>query len=281
MSEVEPGLVSPGLVSLVGAGPGDPELLTIKALRALQRADVVLHDFLVSAEVLVLARREARRIVVGKRGHGPSCPQSEINRLIVTLARKGHRVVRLKGGDPLFFGRAAEEIAACREAGIAVEIIPGITAAQGAAASLGVPLTDRDGSPRMQFISGHGRNGDLPEDFDARILADRSVLTAIYMGRRTFARLRDMALAAGIDPQTPAMAVFSATRPEQHSIGGTIADLPERISSLPSAEPVILLLGWALRHAVHAGACPGEVRPREACPGEAGENLPANRRRVA
>ncbi len=127
-----------GSVTLVGAGPGDPELLTLRAVRALQSADVILYDDLVSKDVLDFARREAKRMLVGKSGHGPSCKQSEINALMVGLAKSGRRVVRLKGGDPMIFGRAGEEIEACRNAGIAIEVVPGITAAQGAASRLGI-----------------------------------------------------------------------------------------------------------------------------------------------
>src|SRR5262249_3891280 len=141
--------VESGSVTLVGAGPGDPELLTLRALRALQSADVVLFDDLVSREVLDFARREARKMLVGKTGFGPSCKQEDINALMVGLARQGKRVVRLKGGDPLIFGRAAEEIAACEDANIPVEVVPGITAAQGAASRLALPLTDRKRARRL------------------------------------------------------------------------------------------------------------------------------------
>ncbi|MEI9806287.1 MAG: uroporphyrinogen-III C-methyltransferase [Pseudolabrys sp.] len=149
--------VENGSVTLVGAGPGDPELLTLRAVRALQSADVILFDDLVSRDVLDFARREARKMLVGKTGFGPSCKQDDINTLMVGLAKQGKRVVRLKGGDPLIFGRAGEEIAACKAANIAVEIVPGITAAQGAAAKLGLPLTDRAQSRRLQYITGHAR----------------------------------------------------------------------------------------------------------------------------
>ena len=150
-----------GSVIVVGAGPGDPELLTLRAVRAVQTADVILFDDLVSHEVLDFARREARRMLVGKTGFGPSCKPKEINALMVALAKQGKRVVRLKGGDPLIFGRAAEEIAACRAAGVIVEVVPGISAAQGAAAKLVLPLTDRAHGHRLQFITGHATNGKL------------------------------------------------------------------------------------------------------------------------
>ncbi len=155
-----------GSVTLVGAGPGDPELLTLRAVRALQSADVILFDDLVSREVLDFARREAKKLLVGKTGYGPSCKQDDINALMVGLAKQGKRVVRLKGGDPLIFARGAEEIAACKEAGIAVEVVPGITAAQGAAARLGLPLTGRGQARRLQYITGHARDGAMPADID-------------------------------------------------------------------------------------------------------------------
>src|SRR4029453_16297458 len=173
--------VENGSVTLVGAGPGDPELLTLRAVRALQSADVILFDDLVSSEILDFARREARKMLVGKTGFGPSCKQEDINELMVGLARQGKRVVRLKGGDPLIFGRAAEEIEACQVANIAVEIVPGITATQGAAAKLGLPLTDRTHARRLQYVTGHGKNGTLPDDIDWRSLADPTATTAIYM----------------------------------------------------------------------------------------------------
>jgi uroporphyrin-III C-methyltransferase / precorrin-2 dehydrogenase / sirohydrochlorin ferrochelatase len=156
------GAAETGSVILVGAGPGDPELLTLRAVRALQSADVILFDHLVSAEILDFARREAKKMLVGKTGHAPSCRQDDINALMVSLAKAGRRVVRLKGGDPMIFGRADEEIAACRAAGIAVDVVPGVTAAQAAASRLKVSLTRRGEARRVQYITGHGRDGELP-----------------------------------------------------------------------------------------------------------------------
>ena len=159
-------------VMLVGAGPGDPDLLTLKALRALASADVVLHDQLVSREVLALVPAHVERIGVGKKGHGPSCRQDDINRLMVALALAGRRVVRLKAGDPLMFARLEEEIAALEAACVDFEIVPGISAAQGAASRLKAPLTGRQRSRRFQAITGHGADGRLPRDFDWAGLAD-------------------------------------------------------------------------------------------------------------
>lgn len=232
-----------GRVSLVGAGPGDPELLTLKAVRALQAATVVLHDDLVSPEVLELARREARRIAVGKEGHGPSCRQDDINREMVALARAGETVVRLKGGDPLIFGRATEELQACRAAGIAVEIVPGITAAQGAAAALGFSLTERSHARRLQLITGHARGGELPEDVDWSAVADRSTTTAVYMPRATLDLLVKRAIAEGLDPKTPATAIVAATCPDQQVVSGPAHRLPELAKTLPAKRPLLVILG--------------------------------------
>lgn len=234
-----------GRVTLVGAGPGDPELLTLKAIRALQSADIILYDDLVSPGVLELARREARRMLVGKTGYGPSVKQGDINALIVSLASQGKHVVRLKGGDPGIFGRAGEEIEACRAAGIPVAIVPGISAAQGAAASLGLSLTHRDHARRLQFVTGHSRKGELPEDLDWHAMADPAASTVIYMARATLPGFRERALAAGLDPRTPAVAVLSATRPDEARIAATIATLPERLAELSASGPVLVLLGHA------------------------------------
>lgn len=246
--------VETGSVTLVGAGPGDPELLTLRAVRALQSADVILFDDLVSRGVLDFARREARKMLVGKTGFGPSCRQSDINALMVSLARQGKRVVRLKGGDPLIFGRAGEELDACIANGIKAEIVPGITAAQGAAASLGLSLTDRKTSRRLQYITGHAQSGQLPEDIDWHALADPVTTTAIYMPVRTLEPLVTHALAAGLDPQMPAAAIARATRPDQQVIRSAIADLPARLREAELPGPVLVMLGHALGGAVSSAS---------------------------
>ena len=235
--------VENGSVTLVGAGPGDPELLTLRAVRALQSADVILFDDLVSRDVLDFARREARKMLVGKTGFGPSCKQDDINSLMVSLARQGKRVVRLKGGDPLIFGRAAEEIAACRAAKIAVEVVPGITAAQGAAAKLGLPLTDRKHARRLQYITGHAKDGQLPMDLDWQSLADPATTTAIYMPTRTLKALVAKATAQGLDPRTPALAIARATRPDQTVIAAPIGELSARITQANLPGPLLVMLG--------------------------------------
>ncbi len=241
---------SRGSVTLVGAGPGDPELLTLKAVRALQRATYILYDDLVGPDILELARREAIRIAVGKTGYGPSCSQAEITARLVALAEAGETVIRLKGGDPLIFGRAAEEIKACRAAGIPVAIIPGISAGQGAAAALGISLTERKRARRVQFVTGHGADGRLPKDIDWGAVADRKATTLLYMPRRTLPQFVRMALAKGLDPATPAVAVAAATLPDQRHIGAPIIDLVTATSELPPGAPMVVIIGWVGRREV-------------------------------
>jgi uroporphyrin-III C-methyltransferase/precorrin-2 dehydrogenase/sirohydrochlorin ferrochelatase len=236
-----------GSVALVGAGPGDPELLTLKALRALQSADVVLYDRLVSPEILEMARREASRMLVGKAGGGAHCRQDDINGLMVKLALSGKRVVRLKGGDPMIFGRAAEEIDICRRNGIAVEVVPGITAALGAAAELQLPLTDRRHAQRLQFVTGHATSGRAP-DHDWAALARQDVTTVFYMGARTFAEMLPQMLAAGLPPEMPALAIAGATTPQMRRVTAPAARLAAALSELPAGQPCLILVG----HCAHA-----------------------------
>jgi uroporphyrin-III C-methyltransferase/precorrin-2 dehydrogenase/sirohydrochlorin ferrochelatase len=243
---------SAGAVVLVGAGPGDPELLTLRALRALQSADVILFDDLVSTGILDFARREAKKMLVGKTGHAPSCKQDDINALMISFAKAGRRVVRLKGGDPMIFGRADEEILACRAAGISVEVVPGITTAQGAASRLLVSLTRRGQARRVQYITGHGRDGKLPADIDWASLADPAVTTVIYMPTKTLPELVERAVQAGLDPRTPAVAVERATRPDERVIAATIADLPARLAAEPPSGPLVVMIGRVLAEYVAA-----------------------------
>jgi len=238
--------VENGSVTLVGAGPGDPELLTLRAVRALQSADVILFDDLVSNDVLDFSRREARKMLVGKTGFGPSCKQEDINALMVGLAKQGKRVVRLKGGDPLIFARAAEEIDACKAANIPVEVVPGITAVQGAAARLGVPLTDRKRARRLQYVTGHAKSGALAADLDWQSLADPETTTAIFMPTRTLAALVEKAIGEGLDPSTPALAIARATRTDQKVVTAPIARLPEELKRAALPGPVLVMIGHAL-----------------------------------
>lgn len=232
-----------GSVALVGAGPGDPELITLKGLRVLQGADVVLFDALVNPAIVDMARREAVKIGVGKRGYQPSCRQDDIVARLVSLAKEGKRVVRLKGGDPSIFGRANEEIAALEAAGVEVEVVPGVTAALGAAASLKLSLTERDRARRLQFITAHARNGRLPQDLDWAAISDPNAATAVYMGVRTLPDLAKRLLEHGIDPQTPAVLVESATWPNERRIHATIGDLAEKVAAANSTGPCLVLLG--------------------------------------
>ena len=162
-----------------------------------------MFDDLVSHEVMDFARREARKMLVGKTGFGPSCTQEDINSLMVSLAKQGKRVVRLKSGDPLIFGRAAEEIAACEAANIAFDVVPGITSVQGGASRLGIALTDRKKARRLQYVTGHAKSGGLPADLDWKSLADPATTTAVFMPTRTLAALAEKAIAEGLDPDTP------------------------------------------------------------------------------
>jgi uroporphyrin-III C-methyltransferase/precorrin-2 dehydrogenase/sirohydrochlorin ferrochelatase len=236
-----------GSVVLVGAGPGDPELLTLRAVRALQSADVILFDALVAPDILDFARREAKKMLVGKTGHKVSCRQDDINALMISLAKAGRRVVRLKGGDPMIFGRADEELAACRAAGIAAEVVPGITTAQGAASRLLVSLTRRGQARRLQYITGHatidGRDAKLPSDIDWASVADPAVTTVVYMPVKTLPELVATAIGAGLDPATPAIAVERATRADERVIAGSIGDLPGTLAAQPPSGPVVVMIG--------------------------------------
>lgn len=231
-----------GSVVLVGAGPGDPEMLTLRAVRALQSADVILIDDLVSPAVIDFARREAKKMLVGKTGFGPSCKQAEINALMVGLAKSGKRVVRLKGGDPLIFGRSSEEMQACRDAGIRIEVVPGITAAQGAARALGISLTRRKDARRVQFITGHAENGKLPANIEWASVVDPAATTVVYMPKKTLPEFTRAAIAHGLCPSTPAALVTNATRPDEGVIIRTIDAIAGEVDSCGSG-PTTLIIG--------------------------------------
>lgn len=232
-----------GRVTLVGAGPGDAELLTLKAVRALQAADVILFDDLVSDEVLDLARREAKRILVGKRGGRESCRQDDINDMMVKLAKAGRHVVRLKSGDPMIFGRAGEEIARLDAEGIPIEVVPGITTALAMASALGVSLTHRDHAKSVRFVTGHAKNGDLPDDIDWRALSDPSATTVFYMGGRTAAGIADRLLATGLPPEMPVVVAAAITRPSQRIQFCSLDALADAIAEIGVSEPVIIGIG--------------------------------------
>jgi uroporphyrin-III C-methyltransferase/precorrin-2 dehydrogenase/sirohydrochlorin ferrochelatase len=247
--EQQPGDVPGGSVTLVGAGPGDPDLLTVKALRALQSADAVLFDDLVAKPILGCIRPGAKLIDVGKRGYRKSCKQPDINAQMITLARQGLKVVRLKSGDPLIFGRAGEEIAACQDAGVPISVIPGVTSAQGAAASLKVALTNRDHARRLQFITAHDRRGHLPADIDWGTVADGAATTVVYMPKRTLAELTEIAIAHGLDPNTPALAVANATRPDELVVVSSVGAIAAALDAAHPDGPVLIMIGEALRYA--------------------------------
>ncbi|MFG1243622.1 siroheme synthase CysG [Xanthobacter sp. V7C-4] len=237
--------VSAGRVTLVGAGPGEAELLTLKAVRALQSADVILFDDLVSDEVLELARREAKRIQVGKRGGRPSCRQEDINALMLTLAKAGRHVVRLKSGDPMIFGRAGEEIAMLEAAGIPVAIVPGISAGVALASALRMSLTHRDHAKSVRFVTGHSRNGGLPEDLNWRSIADPSATTIFYMGGRNAGQIADRLISLGVPASMPVAVGAGLGRREQQLRIADLATLGEAVNQMNSDQPIVIGVGRA------------------------------------
>lgn len=255
-----------GRVTLVGAGPGDPDLITLKGLRALQGADIVLYDNLVAPDIVDMARREARKIDVGKRGYRPSCKQDDITAMMVAFARDGKDVVRLKGGDPMVFGRANEEIEGCEAAGIAIEVVPGITAALGAAASLRTSLTERTVARRLQFITAHAKDGRLPEDIDWRALCDPQAATVVYMGVRTMDGLVERLLAHGMAPDTPAILVERATQANERRIAGSIAEMPAKTRVAKPTGPCLLMIGPVFGRGSAAAAVAAEPELAEPLP---------------
>lgn len=237
----------PGRVWLVGAGPGDPELLTLKALKALQRAEVVVHDGLVSDEILDLAPAAARRISVAKRKSRHSYSQAEINRMLVAFALEGLEVVRLKGGDPFIFGRGGEELEACREAGVECLVVPGVTAALAASAGAGAPLTHRGSAQAVTFVTGHAAKGGEP-DLDWDSLAKPNQTVVIYMGLSMAASIAARLMAAGRDHSTPALIVENASRAGERRVATTLRELAAAAAGLDG--PALLILGEAMALAV-------------------------------
>jgi uroporphyrin-III C-methyltransferase/precorrin-2 dehydrogenase/sirohydrochlorin ferrochelatase len=262
LAEAERSAPPEGSVALVGAGPGDPELLTLKAVRTLQSADVVLYDDLVAPAVVEMSRREAEKIYVGKRGHKPSCRQDHIVSLMVSLASQGKRVVRLKGGDPMIFGRATEEISALRAEGIAAEIVPGITAALGAAARLQLSLTERNKARRLQFITAHAHDGKLPGDIDWQALCDPKASTVVYMGVKTLEPLARRLLAHGMDSATPVLVVERATCPDERQIVGTIGTISTKVAAAAPAGPCVILIGDVFADALYLPRTQAKVETR-------------------
>ena len=232
-------------VFLAGAGPGGADLLTVKTLRLLETADIVLHDSLVGADVLALANPHAELIDVGKRCGGKAASQAEICRLLVASARTGALVLRLKGGDPMIFGRATEEMEALRQAGLCFEVVPGVTTASAAAAALSLSLTRRDISRAVHFLAAHGSDGGLPPHDWAALAAAGGTL-AVYMGVRTLPILAASLMAAGMAADMPAVAVENVALPGQHIWRATLATLPALLEEARPAGPVLLLIGAAL-----------------------------------
>jgi len=234
---------SHGRVTLVGAGPGDAELLTLKAVRALQSADVILFDDLISDEVLELARREAKRMLVGKRGGRDSCRQEDINALMIKLAKQGKHVVRLKSGDPMVFGRAGEEIEALEAQSIPVSVVPGITAASAMASQLGVSLTHRDHAQAVSFVTGHSKQGRLPDSLDYQSFIGQGRSAILYMASKTAPELTRHLIAKGIPPQLPVVVIQSVSRPDEQVWTGLLEDLPRGCATMTGSGPVLIGVG--------------------------------------
>ena len=238
-----------GFVSFVSSGPGDPELLTLKAVARLQAADAVLFDDLSSGPILAHARAGADLVGVGKRAGRASPKQDHVSRLLVDYAKTGAKVVRLKSGDCGLFGRLEEEITALGAAGIGYEIIPGVTSAMAAAAAAGIPLTRRLTARRVQFVTGHGSTGALPDDLEIAALADPAACTAVFMGRRTFPELARRIMAAGLPPETPALFAEAVSTPAESFTRTTVGELAERLAGAEPgpAAPALILYGALAR----------------------------------
>ncbi|KAL5077980.1 hypothetical protein RYX36_016964 [Vicia faba] len=233
----------PGDVFLVGTGPGDPELLTVKAVRVIKSADLLLYDRLVSNDVLDLVGPNAKLLYVGKTAGYHSRTQEEIHELLLSFAEAGATVVRLKGGDPLVFGRGGEEMDFLQQQGIHVKVIPGITAASGIAAELGIPLTHRGIANSVRFLTGHSRKGGSDPLFVSEKAADPDSTLVVYMGLSTFPSLSQKLMHHGLSPYTPAVAVERGTTLQQRTVFAELKDLPEKIASTGLESPTLLIIG--------------------------------------
>ena len=231
-----------GRVILVGAGPGDPELLTIKALRAIQAADVIFHDKLVSAEILALAPRSTALVPVGKTRGDHSVPQGEIHDRLIAAARQGLVAVRLKGGDPFVFGRGGEELDAVQAAGLAVSVVPGISSALGCAASAGIPLTHRDHAQAVTLVTGHAKAGGVP-DLDWAALAKTRQTVVVFMGVGTSPAIAEHLIAAGRAGDTPVAIIENGTRTNEIQVRGRLDRLADLIASSGIKGPALLIIG--------------------------------------
>ncbi len=239
---------SAGMVHLVGAGPGDPDLLTLKAHRLLQRADVVVYDRLVSSEILSMARRDAERVYVGKRRANHCVPQAEINDRLVALARAGKSVVRLKGGDPFVFGRGGEEVEALVKAGVTVEVVPGVTAALGCASSAGIPLTHRDHAQACVLVTGHLKNGTV--DLDWKMLSRPRQTVVIYMGAGALPQIASQLIAHGLPASTPVALIENGTTEQERRVIGTLATIDRQAQRAFLSGPTLCMVGAVVGLAV-------------------------------
>ncbi|MCA0850756.1 uroporphyrinogen-III C-methyltransferase [Salipiger thiooxidans] len=232
-----------GFVSFVGSGPGDPELLTLKAADRLRNADAILFDDLSSGPILELARAEADLVGVGKRAGRPSPRQDHVSRLLVDYARSGQKVVRLKSGDGGIFGRLEEELVALKAAAIPYEIVPGVPSACAAAAAAGIPLTRRLTARRVQFVTGHDVTGALPEDVNMAALADPDASTVVFMGKRTFPALAERLMAHGLPPETPALLAEAVSTADQRITRDTVAGLASKLKNETRDRVALILYG--------------------------------------
>ncbi|EAU41075.1 siroheme synthase [Fulvimarina pelagi HTCC2506] len=232
-----------GMVTLVGAGPGEAELLTLKAVRALQAADVILFDDLVSSDILELARREAKRMLVGKRAARESCKQEDINRMMVEFAEAGKSVVRLKSGDVSIFGRAGEELAELKRRKIPYAIVPGITAASALASTFGISLTHRDHAQQLRFVTGHSKKGGLPDDVDWTALAGPRATTIFYMGGRMSQKIADRLMQEGLPAETPVAVAANLSRDDETRAVGRIDRLGEIVERIGVDRPILIGVG--------------------------------------
>lgn len=244
-----------GQVSLVGAGPGDAELLTVRAARRIAEADAVVYDHLVGDGILDLARPDAQRIYVGKEAGNHALPQGEINRLLVRLARQGLRVVRLKGGDPFIFGRGGEEMQELVEAGIPCEVVPGVTAASGMAACTGIPLTHRDHAQTLVFTTGHLKDGTVNLDWEALARPHQTVV--IYMGLGALEIICRELIAHGLPADTPAAVVHAASTPRQRMVTSPLRSLPATVRAAGLRTPSLIVIGPVVD--LHAILCPATM----------------------
>ena len=246
-------MVEPGTIHLVGAGPGDADLLTLRAARLIESAALIVHDGLVDASILALARPDARLVSVAKRRAHHTLPQDDINALLIREARKGRDVVRLKGGDPFVFGRGGEEMEAAQAAGVRVEIVPGVSAANGAAAAAGIALTHRDASSIVSFVAGQCK-GLAEQDWAG--LAGKGRTLVIYMGIKTAPQIAEKLMADGLAPDMPVAVIENGARPDMRVLRSPLAGLPDMVERERVVSPALIVIGEVTaRNDIHVAAC--------------------------